>query len=36
MDQMLEKLLLANIKGTFETGKIKKNLPSLQKIFHSA
>jgi hypothetical protein len=32
----MEKLLLANIKGIFETGKIAKILPSSQKIFHSA
>jgi hypothetical protein len=36
MDQILEKLLLANIKGIFEIWKIKKSLPSSLKIFHSA
>ncbi len=36
MDQNLEKLLLANIKGIFEIWKIKKSWPSSLKIFHSA
>ncbi len=37
MDQILEKLLLENIKGIFEIWKIKKKFtPSSQKIFHSA
>ncbi len=37
MDQILEKLLLPNIKGIFEIWKNKKKfLPSSLKIFHSA
>ncbi len=33
MNQILEKLLLANIRGTFEIWKIKKNFTYLTKIF---
>ena len=33
MDQLLENLLLANIKGTFETWKYKKNFYLAQNFF---
>jgi hypothetical protein len=36
MDQMLEKLLLANIKGHLRVEKQQTILPSSQNIFHFA